>query len=67
MVEKTKYDSGTFCWVELAAKDGAAAKRFYTSLFGWEVDDIPVPDGTPMLTDPESSGFAVIRLNMPAQ
>jgi uncharacterized protein len=46
MVEKTKYDPGTFCWVELAAKDGAAAKRFYTSLFGWEVDDLPVPDGS---------------------
>lgn len=46
MVEKTKYDPGTFCWVELAAKDGAAAKRFYTSLFGWEVDDMPVPDGS---------------------
>jgi len=46
MVEKAKYDPGTFCWVELASKDGAAAKRFYTSLFGWEVDDMPVPDGS---------------------
>jgi predicted enzyme related to lactoylglutathione lyase len=45
MVEKTKYEPGTFCWVELATKDSAAAKRFYTSLFGWEVDDMPIPDG----------------------
>jgi hypothetical protein len=46
MVEKTKYEPGTFCWVELATKDSAAAKKFYTSLFGWEVDDMPVPDGS---------------------
>lgn len=26
---------GTFCWVELATSDAAAAKSFYTSLFGW--------------------------------
>ena len=45
MVEKTKYEPGTFCWVELATKDSSAAKRFYTSLFGWEVDDMPIPDG----------------------
>ena len=41
MVEKTKHDPGTFCWVELATSDGAAAKKFYTSLFGWEIDDVP--------------------------
>jgi hypothetical protein len=41
MVEKSKHDPGTFCWVELATSDGAAAKKFYTSLFGWTVDDVP--------------------------
>jgi predicted enzyme related to lactoylglutathione lyase len=46
MVEKTTYEPGTFCWVELATKDGAAAKTFYTSLFGWVVDDMPIPDGS---------------------
>ena len=46
MAEKTKHEPGTFCWVELATKDGAAAKKFYTSLFGWEVDDSPIPDGS---------------------
>ena len=45
MVEKTKYEPGTFCWVELATKDSSAAKKFYTSLFGWEVDDMRIPDG----------------------
>jgi len=41
MVDKTKHEPGTFCWVELATSDGAAAKTFYTSLFGWTADDAP--------------------------
>jgi predicted enzyme related to lactoylglutathione lyase len=45
MVEKTKHDPGMFCWVELATNDGAAAKKFYTSLFGWSVNEFPVGDG----------------------
>ena len=27
---------GSFCWNELATKDLAAAKRFYTELLGWQ-------------------------------
>ncbi|MFO0965728.1 MAG: VOC family protein [Gemmataceae bacterium] len=29
-------EPGAFCWSELATRDGAAATKFYTSLFGWE-------------------------------
>jgi predicted enzyme related to lactoylglutathione lyase len=39
MVEVTKYEAGMFCWVELATSDGPAAKKFYTSLFGWSFVD----------------------------
>lgn len=46
MAERTKHEPGTFSWVELATRDSAAAKRFYTSLFGWGVDEMPVGDGT---------------------
>jgi hypothetical protein len=35
-----------FCWVELATSDGLAAKKFYTSLFDWGVNDIPGEAGT---------------------
>lgn len=31
----TSQQPGTFCWIELATSDAAAAKAFYTSLFGW--------------------------------
>jgi uncharacterized protein len=41
MVEKTKHEPGTFCWVELGTSDRAAAKKFYTSLFGWTFEDMP--------------------------
>jgi hypothetical protein len=35
----TKYEPGTPCWVELATTDVAAAKTFYTTLFGWDYDE----------------------------
>src|SRR5512132_540753 len=40
MGERKRYDPGTFCWVGLATSDVAAAKAFYTSLFGWQEEDL---------------------------
>jgi hypothetical protein len=31
---------------ELPAKDLDRAKKFYSSLFGWKLDDWPMPDGS---------------------
>src|SRR5436189_5261595 len=28
----------SFCWADLATRDQAAASRFYSNLFGWEID-----------------------------
>src|SRR6266513_1099600 len=33
---------GSFCWIELATTDQAAAKTFYSSLFGWTPNDFPM-------------------------
>lgn len=44
MPEVTSYEPGTFCWVELATTDPKKAKSFYSSLFAWEVKDIPMGD-----------------------
>jgi predicted enzyme related to lactoylglutathione lyase len=41
-----KYEPGMFCWIELATSDGAASKSFYSSVFGWTINDIPMPDGS---------------------
>jgi predicted enzyme related to lactoylglutathione lyase len=45
MGERTQYLPGTFSWTDLTTTDQDAAKAFYGSLFGWEVDDRPVGDG----------------------
>jgi hypothetical protein len=45
MPEKTEYTPGTFCWSELSTTDPAAAKAFYTSLFGWTATDTPAGHG----------------------
>jgi uncharacterized protein len=45
MGERTSYPPGTFSWAELTTSDADAAKSFYTTLFGWEYDDRPVPGG----------------------
>jgi predicted enzyme related to lactoylglutathione lyase len=45
MVEVARHEPGTFCWVELGTSDGEAAKKFYTSLFGWTVNEYPMGEG----------------------
>ncbi|MGH3087314.1 MAG: VOC family protein [Rubrobacteraceae bacterium] len=41
MGKRDRYEPGTFCWVDLATTDPAAAKAFYGELFGWEAEDMP--------------------------
>ncbi len=45
MGKRTTYDRGTFCWADLGTTNAADAKRFYTSLFEWEAEDLPDADG----------------------
>jgi uncharacterized protein len=46
MQQTPQYKPGTFCWVELGTSDSAAAKNFYTQLFGWDHEDKPMgPEG----------------------
>jgi uncharacterized protein len=45
MGERTQYTPGTFCWTDLTTTDQGAAKAFYSGLFGWETEDLPVGDG----------------------
>jgi predicted enzyme related to lactoylglutathione lyase len=40
MGERTRYEPGMFCWVGLATSNPAAATTFYTSLFGWEAEEL---------------------------
>ena len=45
MPEVTNHPPGSFCWMELGTTDPAAAKEFYSGLFGWVPEDSPAgPD-----------------------
>jgi predicted enzyme related to lactoylglutathione lyase len=37
---------GTFCWDELMTPDPAAARAFYTRLFGWQSKEMQMPGGS---------------------
>jgi predicted enzyme related to lactoylglutathione lyase len=45
MGERTSHAPGTFSWADLATTDPRAAKEFYAGLFGWELEDNPMPGG----------------------
>jgi predicted enzyme related to lactoylglutathione lyase len=45
MAERTSHPPGTISWAELATSDAAAAKSFYTSVFGWSYEDNPIGEG----------------------
>src|SRR6478672_10866447 len=40
-----RHPPGSFCWIELATTDQASAKKFYTSLFDWKVNEFPMGPG----------------------
>jgi len=42
MAHIDKHAPGSFCWIELGTSDQNAAKTFYSSLFGWTVQDFPM-------------------------
>ncbi len=44
MGERTSYEPGTFSWADLATTDQQAAKSFYSDLFGWSANDVPMGD-----------------------
>jgi uncharacterized protein len=47
MGTRTSYEPGTFSWIDLGTTDPEGAKAFYTGLFGWETEDMPVPNSPP--------------------
>jgi uncharacterized protein len=45
MGERTSHAPGSFSWTDLSTTDTDGAKAFYTSLFGWDTEDNPIPEG----------------------
>jgi hypothetical protein len=44
MGERTSHAPGTFSWADLSTTDTEGGKAFYTSLFGWDTQDNPIPE-----------------------
>ena len=44
MAETPQHLPGTFCWVELGSSDQDGARSFYTELFGWEAEEVPMSE-----------------------
>lgn len=44
MTTVTTHPPGSFCWIELATSDAASARAFYTGLFAWGVNEVPMGD-----------------------
>jgi predicted enzyme related to lactoylglutathione lyase len=45
MPHVNSHTPGTIGWVDLVTTDLEAATAFYTGLFGWETEDMPMPGG----------------------
>jgi predicted enzyme related to lactoylglutathione lyase len=41
MPQTATHAPGKFCWVEIGTTDKNAARKFYTTLFGWKAKDVP--------------------------
>jgi predicted enzyme related to lactoylglutathione lyase len=65
MGERTQHPPGAFSWAELATTDADGAKAFYSGLFGWEIDDNPIPEGG-VYTMLRKGGRAAAALYQPA-
>lgn len=60
MGEGATYEPGTFCWIDLATSDPAAATAFYTSLFDWQAEELSAGDGEFTLLRRQGKEVAVI-------
>ena len=47
------WPNGTPCWIDVMVTDPAAAREFYSGLFGWDIQDGP----------PEAGGYLMCMLN----
>jgi uncharacterized protein len=61
MAEITTHVPGSFCWFELATNDANSAKKFYSNLFGWQINDMPMgPDATYTMLEKDGKGVGAL-------
>jgi predicted enzyme related to lactoylglutathione lyase len=54
MPERTEFATGEFSWTDLTTTDTDAASTFYTTVFGWVAEPVPMPD---------AGGYTMFTLN----
>ena len=59
------YASGTFSWFECGTTDAAAAKEFYSSVFGWTAVDRPMPGDYTILKKGDDDIAGLYEMNGP--
>jgi predicted enzyme related to lactoylglutathione lyase len=59
-MEVTKYEPGTFSWVDYGAKDLDAAKAFYSELFDWSLVEVPTPTGPYVMAQIDGKNVAAL-------
>ena len=68
MPKVESYAQGTPCWVDLTSSDVEGAKSFYSSLFGWNIEEMPAPEGmTYSMASLKGSYVAGMMAQMPEQ
>lgn len=66
--EPPKVENGHFCWNELGSADPEASVAFYRAVGGFEVDSMPMPEGTYHLLKSDSQPRAgIMKQMMPQQ
>ncbi len=58
MAEVSSYEPGTPSWIDLATVDLDAAKPFYEGLFGWEITEVPSPEGAYCMLSKDGAAVA---------
>jgi len=65
MPQVTSHAPGTFCWVDLAARDAEAARQFYSDLFGWGARDMPGGEGSYTILTEDGKSVCGLLAMMP--
>ncbi len=58
---------GTFCWAELATTDTEGAKKFYTGLFDWQMEEDQMPEGGTYTMFLHQGGYVASAMELTAE
>lgn len=65
MAKIESYTPGSFSWAELATSDPESAKKLYTGMFNWTVQDNPMPHGVYTIFQSEGNDAAAMHGGLP--